>query len=143
MVLKMISFYKVDQAPHTGWKYIGVEGKEIEYLTDNGLCGSIFKYSYIKGSDEFYFDHDNCPEFGKMQGRWMVLIRGDTALIRHNDKLVDEHKWQETRQYYTRKDSYRTKLFGKESGRYYSKNVTPRNCIRIIVKTMVKIKKGD
>ena len=139
----MISFYKVDQAPHTGWKFIGVEGKEIEYLTDDELSGSIFKYSYIKDSDEFYLDHDNVPEFGKIQGRWIALIRGSEVIIRQNDKIVDRQKWQETKQYYTKKGSRKDKYFGKESGSYYPKNVNPRNCIRMIVKTMVKIKKGD
>ena len=143
----MINFYKVDQAPHTGWKFIGVEGSEIEELSNNELAGTILAYSYIPGSGEFYLAMTGIPELNKYQGKYTALVRStdfyekQVLYIRKDNKEIAELPWEETKQHYNVSGSQWREMMGKREGYYLSKKENPRTFIRSIFKGIMQAKR--
>jgi hypothetical protein len=128
-----MEFYKSDQsAIPDGWHYIGIGGKEIVALTNGELHGILVRYSYIKGSDEFLLDLEG-NQLGINDTVFFARFDygDDTLIIRRNyykdGKTIAEIQW---------KDTKRKRLDGIK----ISKEFTPRNVIRAIIKELYKQK---
>lgn len=128
-----MKFYKSDQPRiPDGWHYIGIEGKEIEALSNGKYAGNIVRYSYIPGNGEFLLDLEGC-EFGRNDVAFFASIRPSSENIETyhsltlyrdyfnkngNKEKVAEIPWGETKRT-GRMRMYETDMKKKETARNY------------------------
>lgn len=123
-----MKFFKSDQAAvYDGYRYIGIEGKEIQELTSGALGGTIIRYASTADNWEFYFDMSGVPELNENDAEFFTVFEGDyLSLFRRKDdrsskEFIGEIPW---------KDTKKRALIEQSS----PKKLTPRNIISAAIK---------
>lgn len=132
-----IKFATIEQPSiFDGWKYIVVEGKEVQALT--GLWSTSIRYNATQDCEDFYLDLDE--DWGVFEGNWNVIVwKGNFAMRRtlralqhprEEKELVS--KWNTTKQKKVVFEGDNVDIKKVAS----PKKKTPRNLITQAIKTL-------
>lgn len=133
-----VKFCGIDQPPvPDGWRYIVVEGKEVQALT--GMHSTSVRYNATQDCDDFYLDLDE--DWGVFEGNWNIIVwKGNFAMRRTLEALrhPKEEKELVSKWGFTMQRKYVMDDEGHGMRKVASpKKKTPRNLIAQAIKTLL------